>query len=55
MPGEEGEGHEHVCSACLEKYRCTNPDDADLEMGLCPDHRPEPETPKATKRKGTKR
>jgi hypothetical protein len=56
---EEG-GHEHVCSDCLQKYHCTNPDDADLEFGLCLKHRPAvaPETTPATpsaKKKGSRK
>jgi hypothetical protein len=45
----EGEAHEHVCSVCLKTYRCTDPADADLEIGLCPKHK------KSSKKRAEKR
>ena len=51
---KEDEGrHEHVCSRCLRKYSCDDPDDADLPMGLCPDHRDEDSTEQPTTEKGS--
>jgi hypothetical protein len=55
---KEGEGHEHVCSRHLTRYRCTDPKDADLEMGLCPACRAADEAAKpktARKEKGSKK
>lgn len=52
MTKAKGEAHEHVCTVGLHRYTCTNPDDADLEMGLCPKHKKQTKKTPAKKRAG---